>query len=231
VGGLDFGIKDNIADSDGNKYNWVFPESRRAKKLSKKLNKTRAAGKKSGKKKSKNSWKRQELLALEYEKIGNKKRDATNKFVSKLNKENDVIAVQDENLAGWKSSKRRGWGARVQHSIMGGIMSGIKRLPQTVIVDRYFASTRLCPRCGKKNKIPLEERWYECGCGYSGDRDTHAARNILAEGLRIRESTRGARGRKMPAEDGGLCQKPVRRLETSPAYETGSPSLYAWVAH
>jgi transposase len=100
-------------------------------------------------------------------------------------------------------------------------MSGIKRLPQTVIVDKYFASTRLCPRCGKKNKISLEERWYECGCGYSGDRDTHAARNILAEGLRIIESTRGARGLKMPAEDGasvknrfaGLRQVPPMKQE------------------
>jgi putative transposase len=179
------------------------------KRLSKKLNKAYAMAKKNGKKKSKNRWKRQGLLALEYEKLGNKKKDATNKFVSKLNKENDVIVVQDENLAAWKSSKRRGWGRRVQHSIMGGIMSGIKRLPQTVIVDRYFASTQICPHCGKKNKLPLEARRYECACGYSGDRDTHAARNILAEGLRIVESTRGARGRKMLAED-GTAVKPRR---------------------
>jgi transposase len=85
---------------------------------------------------------------------------------------------------------------------MGGIMSGIKRLPQTVIVDRYFDSTRLCPHCGNNNKIPLEAHRYECACGYAEDRDTHAARNILAEGLRILESTRGARGLKMLAEDG-----------------------------
>jgi transposase len=45
-------------------------------------------------------------------------------------------------------------------------------------------------------------RWYECVCGYAGDRDTHAARNILAEALRIRESTCGAQGLKRLAEDG-----------------------------
>jgi hypothetical protein len=48
----------------------------------------------------------------EYEKIGNKKRDEKNKFVAKIGKENDVIAVQDENIAEWKSSKKRGIGKR-----------------------------------------------------------------------------------------------------------------------
>jgi hypothetical protein len=48
----------------------------------------------------------------EYEKIGNKKREEKNKFVAKIWQNNDVIAVQDENIAGWKSSKMKGWGKK-----------------------------------------------------------------------------------------------------------------------
>jgi transposase len=87
--------------------------------------------------------------------MGNKKRDARNKFVARLWRENDVIAVQDENIAAWQASKMSIWGKRIHHSIMGGIMSGIRKLPQTVIVDRWFASTQTCPRCGSKHKLSL----------------------------------------------------------------------------
>ncbi|MDR2150929.1 MAG: hypothetical protein LBO67_09035, partial [Spirochaetaceae bacterium] len=88
-------------------------------------------------------------LDKEYEKINNRKRDEKNKFVAKIWKENDVIAVQDENIAEWKLSKMKGWGRRIQQSIMGGIMRDIQRLFQTVIVDKWFASTQNCPRSGR----------------------------------------------------------------------------------
>lgn len=39
--GLDFGIKDNITDSNGIKYNFLFPETKRIKQVSRKFNKTR----------------------------------------------------------------------------------------------------------------------------------------------------------------------------------------------
>ncbi|MDR2149671.1 MAG: hypothetical protein LBO67_02390 [Spirochaetaceae bacterium] len=106
---------------------------------------------------------RRKILDKEYEKIGNKKRDEKNKFVTKIGKENDVIAVQDENIAEGKSSKMKGWGKRIQHSIMGGIMRDRGKLSQTVIVERRFAATQNCPECGSKNKLMLEERRYTCG--------------------------------------------------------------------
>ncbi|MDR2150276.1 MAG: hypothetical protein LBO67_05575 [Spirochaetaceae bacterium] len=53
-----------------------------------------------------------------------------------------MIAVQDENIAEWNSSKMKGWEKRIQQSIMGGIMRDIRKLSQTVIVDKWFASTQ-----------------------------------------------------------------------------------------
>jgi transposase len=148
--GLDFGIKDNIVDSNGECHNWSFPETRRMKRVSRKLN--RAYARKKGGKKSGNDRKRQAVLALEYERLGNRKRDARNKFIAELVRENDLIAVQDESIAQWKSCKRRGWGNRVHHSIMGGIMSGLKRKPQTLVVRKGFVSTQLCPCCRRKKQ-------------------------------------------------------------------------------
>jgi putative transposase len=95
-----------------------------------------------------------------------------------------LIVIQDESIAGWKSSKMRGFGKKVQRSIMGGIISSLKNKPETLVVDKYFPSTQLCSACGLLNKLSLDQRTYSCSCGYSEDRDVHAARNILNEGLK-----------------------------------------------
>ena len=174
--GFDFGIKDNIIDSFGNKYNFKFEETKRLKKASRNSNRHYAKTKKSSRKSNK-------ILKREFEKISNRKKDTKNKFISKL-KEYEIIAVQNENLSGWKSSKMKGWGKRIQHSIMGGIISDIKKMPQTVIIDRWFPSTKTCPICGLINNIPLTERTYKCECGYMADRDTKSAITILYKAIK-----------------------------------------------
>jgi transposase len=175
--GLDFGIKDNIIDSNGNKYNFSFPETKQLKKISKKMNRA--------KKGSKNRYILKLKLKNQYEKISNKKKDAKNKFVSKLIKNNDIICVQNEMIHQWHKSKMKGFGRRIQHSIMGGIISDLKMKSETIIIPRNFPSTKLCPSCGVLNKHTLDQRIYNCNCGYSDDRDIHSAKNILIEGLKI----------------------------------------------
>ena len=173
--GFDFGIKDNIIDSFGNKYNFKFKETKRLKKANKDSNRNYV-------KVGKSSNSSNKILKREYEKINNKKKDAKNKFISAL-KAYNIVAIQDENLKGWKSSKRKGWGRKFQYSIMGGIISDIKRMPQTVIVDRYFASTKICPVCGSINKLSLSDRIFKCSCGYEEDRDIKSAKIILLEAI------------------------------------------------
>ena len=174
--GFDFGIKDNIIDSFGNKYNFKFEETKRLKKASRNSNRHYV-------KTSKSSRKSNKILKREFEKISNSKKDAKNKFISKL-REYEIIAVQNENLSGWKSSKMKGWGKRIQHSIMGGIISDIKKMPQTVIINRWFPSTKTCPVCGLVNTIPLTERTYKCECGYVADRDIKSAITILYKAIK-----------------------------------------------
>ena len=44
---------------------------------------------------------------------------------------------------------------------------------------KYFASSKKCCVCGKKNDLlTLEDRIYECECGNCIDRDLNAAINL-----------------------------------------------------
>ena len=54
-----------------------------------------------------------------------------------------------------------------------------------VKVSKWYPSSQLCHSCGKKKKLKLEKRIYECECGLVMDRDYNAAINILREGLRV----------------------------------------------
>jgi len=175
--GLDFGIKDSIVTSDGEKYNFQFSETKQIKKASRQFNKA-----KKGTVKRKKAYKK---LTVAYEKLTNQKKDVKNKFVSKLVNENDLVVIQNENLKSWHASKMKGFGRRVQFSIMGGIKTGLRIHPETLMINRFFPSTQLCPNCGSLNKHGLEERIYNCDCGYFCDRDIHSAKNILYEGLKI----------------------------------------------
>jgi len=210
--GLDFGIKDSVIDSAGNKYLFQFPESKQLKKVSKKLNKAKLG--------SSNRYKIKNKLSKQYEKITNKKKDCKNKFVSKLVKENDVICIQDEMIHNWHKSKMRGFGRRIQFGISGGIISDLKKKSETVVIPRNFPSTQLCPCCGSLNKIGLEERIYFCSCGYSEDRDIHSAKNILNQGLKQidRESINTMLSEKNPLFDSFWIKQDFSMTKEAPTF-------------
>ena len=166
--GLDFGIKTNITTSEGEKLDISIEESERLKRLQKQLFR-RVKG-------SNNRYKTIKKIQREYQKISNKKQDKANKIVSKL-KKYETIVIQDEQIANWHKGL---FGKQIQHSCMGLIKSKLKQLPQTIILDKWIPTTKLCPKCLKKYNISLEERTYICNCGYQEDRDVHSAKNMIA---------------------------------------------------
>jgi putative transposase len=174
--GIDFGIKDSITLSTGDKYNVVVPISNDLKQKHRNL-----SHKKLG---SHNRYKAKIELDKAYEKNNRRKKDKRNKLVSTITNEFETVIVQDESIKAWQSGL---FGKRISESCLGGIMSDIEKKSHTFVkIDKFFPSTQICPSCGKKNKHELSERVYHCDCGYTCDRDTHAARNILNEGLRIK---------------------------------------------
>lgn len=172
--GIDYGIKTTLTTSDGEKFDIVMQEHDRLKNLQRKL-----ARQKRGSKQYKQT---QYKIQVEYEKLSNRKNDAANKIVHHLLTEYKTVYMQDENLKGWHSSKIRGFGKRVQSSVLGRIKRKLKESPNVVVIPRHFPTTKLCHKCGTLNKVSLANREYICECGYREDRDVKAAATILHVG-------------------------------------------------
>ncbi len=176
--GLDFGIKDSIVTSDGEKFNIKIRESKRLKRLQIFFSK-----------KTKGSHKRYKTLQKikkEYELISNQKKDKVDKIVSYLKNNYDEVYIQDEQIANWHKGL---FGKQIQNSALGAIKSKLKNLESTYVIDKWKPTTKLCPECGVLNKISLSERIYNCSCGYSQDRDVHSANNILLIGQNLKSGS------------------------------------------
>ena len=167
--GIDFGIKDSITLSNGQKFKSTIGETERLKRLQRKL-----ARQKKG---SNNRYKTRILIQKGYQKICNKKNDIANKIVSYI-LSYEYIYMQDENISGWQ----KGWfGKQVQYSILGRVKAKLINNPRVEVLDRFVPTTKYCPNCGNiKNDIDLSDRIYHCDiCGYTNDRDIHSANNMI----------------------------------------------------
>ena len=177
--GLDFGIKDSVTTSYGDKYNCKVRESDRLKFLSRKLNKR---GKKKHEKGSKLYYRCRRQLKREYEHLANRRKDACNKIYHRLVTDYDVIYFQDEQIANWHKGL---FGKQVQSSCLGALKQRLKSLQdsgRSFMISKWEPTTKLCPQCGARNVLSLDDRIYKCDCGYEMDRDIHSARLVLMIG-------------------------------------------------
>ena len=177
--GLDFGIKDSITTSYGDKYNCKVRESDRLKFLSRKLNKR---GKKKHEKGSRQYYRCRRQLKREYEHLANRRKDACNKIYHRLVTDYDVIYFQDEQIKNWHKGL---FGKQVQSSCLGSLKQRLKSLQdsgRSFMISKWEPTTKLCPQCGARNILSLSDRIYKCDCGYEMDRDIHSARVVLMIG-------------------------------------------------
>ena len=183
--GLDFGIKTNVTTSEGDKFDLTVRESGRLKRLQHQVQRRQRQSKRRGRSVRE--------LRKEYQKQTSRKRDKANKILSFL-KQYKCVVFQDEQIQNWHKGR---FGKQVQHSCMGMLKSKLKQLEQSVVLDRYIATTKFCPKCFKKKQdITLADRIYKCSCGYEMDRDIHAAKNMLV----IKDMVFGNLNVKLPTE-------------------------------
>lgn len=208
--GLDFGIKDSITTSNGDKYNCKVQESEHLKYLSRMLNRHKTE------KGSKRRWRCMCQLAREYEHLANRRKDVANKIYNRLVTDYDVIYFQDEQIKNW----HQGWfGKSVQSSCLGTLKQRLVALEASVRsfkISKWEPTTKLCPVCGCINHPTLADRIYKCGCGYTMDRDTHSARVVLMIGSSKRaecvEHASAEVAASMPPSSTGLAQvAPLKR--------------------
>ena len=128
------------------------------------------------KKGSSNRYKAVKKLRRAYQKLADRKRDAANKIVHNL-LEHEHVYMQDENLKVWHKGLS---GRTVQHSVLGLVKAKLIMHERVTVLPANTPTTKYCPVCGKlKKDITLADRVHECSCGYSEDRDIHAARNMI----------------------------------------------------
>jgi putative transposase len=96
-----------------------------------------------------------------------------------------------------KSILDAGWGQFQQICESKAACAGSRVL---FVCPKY--TSQRCSDCGAMVQKALEERWHECSCGCSLDRDHNAARNILRLGLQALETE--ARARMERSEDAPL---------------------------
>lgn len=182
--GIDFGIKDSLTFSNGEKINlFIEPSSKKIRKLQKQLARQEKQHKIKQEKdfQNKNREKVKSKLRLVYQKDKNKREDLAKKVLSYLKNNFSLIVFQDEMIKAWQAGR---YGKKISNSSLGYVKQGLKQLPCSLMIERRFASTQICPECGCLTKHPLEQRFFECqGCHFVYmDRDIKASLTLLEEG-------------------------------------------------
>ena len=183
--GIDVGIKDLFVTSDGFKSGNPRHTANYAAKLAK--YQRRLAKKKLG---SKNRLKAKRKVARIHAKIADCRSDNLHKLSRRLVNENQVICA--ENLAVKNMIKNPKLAKHIADASWGEFTRQLAYKADWagrtyVEIGRFFPSSKRCSCCGfVKEKLPLDVRSWECPeCGTNQDRDTNAARNILAVGLTV----------------------------------------------
>ena len=168
--GIDMGVSTTLTLSDGTKYDISVGESDRLKKLQ-----TRLVSKQKG---SNNRYKLIKKIRKEYIHINNKKNDISNKIVHSILTNNKTVIIQDEQLNEWRQDGLSG--SKIQHSVLGRVKNKLIQSERTVMLDKWFPTTKYCSCCGSKTELKLTDRIFEChNCKKKEDRDIHAANNMI----------------------------------------------------
>ena len=183
--GLDLGIKDLCITSDGRRYENPKTIRKYEEKLAR-LQRQLAHKEK----RSRNYKKTKKQIALCHEKITNTRKDCLHKISHEIVSENQVIVsenlqiknmVKNHHLA--KSIYDASWYELTRQLEYKSQWNG----REYIKIDTFYASSQLCSVCAYQNTDTKDlsvREWICPVCGAKHDRDSNAAKNILAEGLR-----------------------------------------------
>jgi putative transposase len=175
--GIDVGIHHLLATSDGGfeeNPQWYREAQSKLRIIQRTVSRRTMGG----------ANRRKAVLALQrqHESISNCRKDFLNKLAFGLTTNYDVIALEKLNIKGMvrnhrlsKSILDAGWGYLSKRISDKAVEAG----RHVVQVNPAYTS-KTCSSCGEIfEDLTLADRWVECSCGLSIDRDVNAAINIL----------------------------------------------------
>jgi putative transposase len=184
--GIDLGLKDYLTDSNNNKIS----NPKYLYQLQKKLAKEQKILSKKNKNSNRYQKQRKKVFKI-HEKIKNCRNDFLQKLSTKIINENQVIVLEDLNVSGMmknhclaKSISDVSWS-----SFVGMLEYKAEWYGKEIIkIDRFFPSSKMCNNCKSLNKdLQLSDRIWTCeNCKVVHDRDLNASKNILEEGIRLK---------------------------------------------
>ena len=180
--GIDLGLTDFLVTSDGEKVKPLKALIKYQKKLA------RLQKRLSKKLKGSNNAKEARLkVARLHNKISDSRKDFLHKLSTKLINENQVISLEDLNIAGMLGNHK------LSKAISDASWSEFTRqleykanwYGRTIAkISPWYPSSQICSNCGVvTGKKPLQIRKWTCDCGSTHDRDINAAINIHTAGL------------------------------------------------
>ncbi len=185
ITGVDVGIKDLFVKSDSikiaNPKHYV--KSQRSLRRAQQALSRKTKG-------SNNRYKARLKVAKLHQHIRNQRKDLIHKFTTQLVNENQVIAVENLNIAGMVKNRNlakhinsAGWGEFVRQL---EYKSKWSQHCSVVIVNRFYPSSKLCSVCDTKNDdLKLSQRIWTCKkCNTEHDRDVNAAINLRRVALK-----------------------------------------------
>jgi len=179
--GFDFGIKDFLTTSDGQRRKSPMFYKHNAAKLAKaqQIHSRKVKG-------SNNRERERKNVARIHKKTENQRTDHHWKLAIELCREFDILFFEDLNLEGMK----RLWGKQVSDLALGEFYQKLKhqakkRSRSVLKIGRWTPTTKSCCVCDHENKnLTLADRDWTCPeCHTHLDRDQNAAINILKEGV------------------------------------------------
>ena len=179
--GFDFGIKDFLTGSDGERYTSPMFYKQNSQKLA---NAQSVYSRKV--KGSHNQERARKNIARIHKKTANQRTDHHWKLAIQLCRKFDILFFEDLNLRGMKTL----FGKQVSDLAFGEFVRKLKhqskkRIRSVLKIGRWIATTKCCCVCGHKNEnLTLADREWACPkCDTHLDRDHNAAMNILKEGV------------------------------------------------
>lgn len=208
--GIDLGVKDFAATSDGERIANPRHLERKARNLSRYQRRMARC-----RRDSMNRRKAKAKVARAHRKVRNARQDFLHRTTTNLVRQADTVVIEDLAVTNMVRNRRLskaisdcGWG-EFRRQLEYKCERAGRRL---IVIDRWYPSSKTCSNCGHLlAELRLSMRHWTCpACRTRHDRDINAAKNILAAGLAVSACGADVRHSGLPRVQSAVKQEVPR---------------------